>query len=130
MPIVSRKPRRLNAVRQPRFCVDAVRAKEPAEALLDPGAEGAIAGRDALENGEAKAATPIGKAGRFQRLRHRCFQGDVFKTYASFGTARGIDSFATDACAFLGHRTFHHKNDERHRKHQDSEQPKTVEIGK
>jgi len=52
-------------------------------------------------------------------LRRRCFLGDALKTL--FGTARGIDSFAADARAFLGHRTFHQQNDDRHRKHQGGE---------
>jgi hypothetical protein len=52
---------------------------------------------------------------------HRCFQGDVLKTYPSFGTARGIDSFATDMRAFLGHRTFHQQNNECRRKHRHGE---------
>jgi hypothetical protein len=54
------------------------------------------------QNGPTGAA-PAGKAGRYaaRRLRHRCFQGDVLKTYPLFGTARGTDSFATDARAFL-----------------------------
>jgi hypothetical protein len=38
-------------------------------------------------------------------------------------------SFAADTRAFLGHRGFHQKNEERRREHDNGEQPEAVEIG-
>jgi len=50
---------------------------------------------------------------------------DAFKaTYENLPVVQHcarIDSFAADARAFLGHRAFHHENDDDHRKHHDGE---------
>jgi hypothetical protein len=45
------------------------------------------------------------------------------------GQTKYFGSFAADARAFLGHRTFHQEDKERRREHDNGEQPEAVEIG-
>ena len=58
-------------------------------------------------------------------MRLGAFGIDVFEaTYANLSVVQHgarIDSFAADARAFLGHRTFHHENDDYRREHHDGE---------